>query len=196
MSTSWSEILDLLEREAARAATQRGAPQAAARRRRRAPRRAGAEAGFTVPEMLIAAFMVAAAAGLIATAIYQIFFVSREGNARLAVLGDLENAALWLGRDVSEATAFTPGSGSVYGSFTTSDPTIQYRYSYDASNTAMVREVLVSGSPDSTLRVSRRIADQGDVTFSNSGKLMTISLTATSGPTSESTTLKLAMRVD
>lgn len=154
------------------------------------------EAGFTVPEMLIAAFLVAASAGLIGTAIYQIFFVSREGNTRLAVLGDLENAALWLGRDVSEATAFTPGSGSVYGTFSTSDPTVQYRYSYDAGTTALVREVLVSGSPDSTLRVSRRIAAQGDVTFANSGKLMTISITATSGPTSESTTLKLAMRVD
>lgn len=145
--------------------------------------------------MLIAAFLVAASAGLIATAIYQIFIVSQDGNARLAVLGDLENAALWTGRDASESTSFTPGSGAIYGTFTTSDPDLQYRYSYDASNTALVREVLVSGSPDSTLRISRRITDQADVSFANSGSLMTVSITATSGPTSESATLKLGMRV-
>ena len=151
--------------------------------------------GFTIPEMLVATIMVISAAGLIATAIYQIFVVARSGNARLAALSDIENAAVWIGRDASEAQSFAAGSGAVYGTFTTSDPTIQYRYSYDSANTALVREHLVSGSPQSTLRIAHRIGAQGNVSFSVTGSLVTVSITATVGPTSESSTLKLGMRV-
>ena len=153
------------------------------------------ERGFTIPEMLIATVLVASAAGLIATSIYEVFVVARSGNARLAALSDLESAALWIGRDASEAQSFAAGSGTVYGTLTTSTPTIQYRYSYNSANTALVREVLVSGSPTSTLRIARRIAAQGNVAFSLSGSLLTVSITSTVGPTSESTTLKLGMRV-
>jgi len=153
------------------------------------------ERGFTIPEMLIATVLVASAAGLIATSIYEIFVVARSGNARLAALSDLESASLWIGRDASEAQSFAAGSGTVYGTLTTSTPTIQYRYSYDAANTGLVREVVVSGSPTSTLRIARRIAAQGNVAFSLSGSLLTVAITSTVGPTSESTTLKLGMRV-
>ncbi|HEX9892801.1 MAG TPA: prepilin-type N-terminal cleavage/methylation domain-containing protein [Gemmatimonadales bacterium] len=153
------------------------------------------ERGFTIPEMLIATVLVASAAGLIATATYEVFVVARGGNARLAALSDLESASLWVGRDASEAQSFAAGSGTVYGTLTTSDPTIQYRYSYSAANTALVREVVVSGSPTSTLQIARRIASQGNVAFSLSGSLLTVSITSTVGPTSESTTLKLGMRV-
>jgi hypothetical protein len=59
----------------------------------------------------------------------------------------------------------------------------------------LVREVVVSGSPTSTLRIARRIAAQGNVAFSVSGSLLTVSITSTVGPTSESTSLKLGMRV-
>ena len=153
------------------------------------------ERGFTIPEMLIATVLVASAAGLMAPSIYEVFVVARSGNARLAALSDLESAALWIGRDTSEAQSFAAGSGTVYGTLTTSTPTIQYRYSYNSANTALVREVLVSGSPTSTLQIARRIAAQGNVAFSLSGSLLTVSITSTVGPTSESTTLKLGMRV-
>ncbi|HEX9893427.1 MAG TPA: prepilin-type N-terminal cleavage/methylation domain-containing protein [Gemmatimonadales bacterium] len=153
------------------------------------------ERGFTIPEMLIATVLVASAAGLIATAIYEVFVVARSGNARLAALSDLETASLWIGRDASEAQSFAAGSGTVYGTLTTSTATIQYQYSYDSANTALVREVLVSGSPTSTLQIARRIAAQGNVAFSLSGSLLTVSITSTVGPTSETTTLKLGMRV-
>ena len=153
------------------------------------------EPGFTIPEMLITAVLVTFASGLIATAIHQIFIVAQDGNARLAVLGDVENAAIWIGRDSSESASWSAGSGTVYGTLTTGDPLVQYRYSYDAANTAMVREHLVSGSPVSTLSIARRIASQGDVSFSVAGTLLTVSITGTSGPTSESAALKLGMRV-
>jgi len=153
------------------------------------------ERGFTLPELLITTVLVAGSAGLIATAIYQIFVVSQDGNARLAVLGDVQNAAIWIGRDSSESASWTAGSGSEYGTLTTGDPTVQFRYSYDAATTSLVREQLVSGSPVSTLNIARRIAGQGDVSFSVTGSLLTVSITGTSGPTSESSTLKLGMRV-
>jgi hypothetical protein len=145
--------------------------------------------------MLVATVLVTAAAGLFGTAIYEVFVVARGGNARLAALSDLETASLWIARDASEAQSYAAGSGTVYGTLTTSDPTLQYRYSYDSATTALVREVLVSGSPTSTLRIARRIAAQGDVSFNVTGSLLTLSITSTVGPTAESATLKLGMRV-
>ena len=164
---------------------------------RRARRRLGGERGFTLLEMLIAAFLAAFAAGLIGTALNQFFIVTQDGNARMAVLSDLQNASLWLGRDASESQSFTLGSGTEYGTLTTGDPNVKYRYSYDAGNTTLVREHLVSGLPQSTQRVARRIASQSDATFSVSGSLLTVSITATSagGTITEGTSLKLSMRV-
>jgi hypothetical protein len=145
--------------------------------------------------MLIGALLATAAATLIATAIYEFSVASRDGRNRLNALGDLQNAALWLGRDASEAQSFAPGSGSVYGTLTTSDSNRQYRYSYSASDDSLVREVLVGGSPTSTLQVARHIASQGDVAFSASGTLLTVTIEATSGSIGESATLNASMRV-
>jgi hypothetical protein len=164
---------------------------------RKAWQKMGSEKGVSIPEMLVAMFIASLVAGLIAMAAYQFFIIGTDGRNRFEALGDLENASLWLGRDVSESESFTPGSGSEYGTLTTADPTIQYRYSYDAGNTALVREHVVSSVVQSTLRVARHIANQGDVVFSVTGNLVTISLSATSddGAYSKSTSLNLAMRV-
>jgi len=161
---------------------------------RAAPRPEG-QAGFTIPEMLIGALLATAAATLIATAIYEFSVASRDGRNRLTALGDLQNAALWIGRDTSEAQSFAAGSGSTYGTLTTSDTNLQYRYSYSGSDTSLVREVLVGGSPTNTTRVARHIAGQGDVAFSLSGTLLTVTITSTSGSFDESATLSASMRV-
>jgi type II secretory pathway pseudopilin PulG len=163
-------------------------------KRRQSPRAAG-QAGFTIPEMLIGALLATAAATLIATAIYQFSVASRDGRNRLTALGDLQNASLWIGRDTSEAQSFASGSGSVYGTLTTSDANLEYRYSYNSSDTSLVREVLVGGSPTNTTRVARHIAGQGDVAFSLSGTLLTVTITSTSGSIDESATLSASMRV-
>ena len=157
----------------------------------------GGERGLTIAEILIAVVLAASAVGLIGTALYQFFVVTRDGNERLTVLTDLQNASLWIGRDAIEARSFTPGSGSVYGTLTAGDPTVQYRYSYDAGNTALVREHLVSGVPQTTLKIARRISNQADIAFTISGSLLTVSVTSTGsdGGIAESTTLKLSMRV-
>jgi len=172
-----------------------GEPAVRKRPRRRPTSDHRGQAGFTIPEMLIGALLATAAATLIASAIYQFSAASRDGRNRLAALGDLQNAALWIGRDASEAQSFAAGSGSVYGTLTTSDANLQYRYSYSASDDSLVREVLVGGSPTNTLRVARHIASQGDVSFSVSGTLLTVTIESTSGSIAESATLVASMRV-
>ncbi len=153
--------------------------------------------GTTIPELMISMVIAASVAGLIGTAVFQFFVVTSHGNDRLAVLQSLQNASVWLGRDVSEAQTVTGGSGLVYGTLTTGDPSVEYRYSYDPANKTLVREHLVSSVVQSTLVVARRIENQGDIVFSVSGNLIHVSITATSenGAVSETKALDLAMRV-
>ncbi len=155
------------------------------------------ERGVTIPELMISLVISASVAGLIGTAVFQFFVVTSEGNDRLTVLQSLQNASVWLGRDSSEASVATGGTGNVYGTLTTGDPTVEYRYSYDAAEKTLVREHLISGVVQSTHVVARRIENQGDIVFSAIGNLITVSITATSdnGAVSETRTLDLAMRV-
>jgi hypothetical protein len=153
--------------------------------------------GMTLTEMLVTAFLMFLLIGLLGTAFYQFFTATRGGNDALTALHDLENARVWLSRDVSEAQSFTSGSSPVYGTFDCGDySTVQYRYSYDLGNTALVREKIVDGGVESTLTLARHIAQESDVGFSVSGNLVTITLISTSGATSRSATLKVNMRTD
>lgn len=163
----------------------------------RMPRSRRAERGATLPELLIALLVSTAALGLIGTAVYQLFVTSAIGNARLTALHNLQNAALWLNRDAQQAEGFTPGSDPVYGVFTTGDPSIQFRYSYDAMEAALLRELLIDGASDRTLQVARGVQDQGDIVFSAIGSLLTISITTgdLDGQVTESMQLRSAMRV-
>ncbi len=153
------------------------------------------ESGVSIPELLIGMLLMALAAALIGTAVYQFVVASRDGNDRLAALSDIQNATMWFSRDASEAASVSGGSGSVYGYINTSDPTVQYRYSYDSATTSLVRDHLVSGVPQSTVRIARHIANQSDVSFSVNGTLLSMTITATSGGVSESATVSASMRV-
>lgn len=164
---------------------------------RRAAGTLGEQIGASIPELMIAMVISTLAVGLIAASAYQFLVATRDGNERMQVLQDLHNGSLWLGRDASEATSFTPGTEAVYGTFTLGDATQEYRYSYDASTTSLLREHLIGGEVQSTRKTARWIAAQGDVVFSVNGTLLTVSITSTcpGGNTFESMTLKLAMRV-
>ncbi len=150
--------------------------------------------GTTLVEVILALFIASILMGLIGTSIYQFFIASRWGNDRLGALNDAQNAELWLGRDANEAATFTPGAGSVYGTLSWADSSNQYRYSYDAAAGALVREALLNGVVQSTQRVARKIAAQGDVTFAVNGGLLTVTLATTEGGSQVSTTLLLNMR--
>jgi len=135
--------------------------------------------GMTLTEMLVSAFLMSLLIGVLGTAFYQFFTATRWGNDALTALHDLENAEVWLSRDAREARSFTPGASPVYGTFDCGDSTVQYRYSYDPSRTALVREKMVNGVVESTLVVARHIAQQGDVAFSVARSLVTITLKST-----------------
>jgi hypothetical protein len=157
----------------------------------------GSEQGATLPELLIAMVISASVIGLIGTALFQLFVASTTGNARLSALHNIQTAALWLNRDVQEAESFSAGAGPEYGTFATGDSSIQYRYSYHAGAEALVREVLIDGTPDLILRVARGIQEQGDVAFTENGGLVTITMTVTpeDGGMTESGRIDVAMRV-
>lgn len=152
------------------------------------------EAGATLVETLIALAISAAVVTMLGSAVYQFYAISYWGNDRLAVLHDLQNAGLWIGRDANEAASFTSGAGTVYGTLSWPDLSVQYRYSYDSGNTALLREHLVGGVPQSTVTVARHIAFQSDVSFAVSGSRLTVTITSTSDSVSASSTLTLTMR--
>ncbi len=153
------------------------------------------ERGATLVEMLVAMAISVLVFGIITTALVQFVLVTHWGNSTLQTSSDIQVTSLWLGRDALEAYSFTPGSGAVYGTLNWEDTSHQYRYSYDAVNSSLVRTHLEDGSPQSTNIVARHIASQSDVVFSLSGKLLTVTITSTSEEETETVTVQFALRV-
>jgi Tfp pilus assembly protein FimT len=152
------------------------------------------ERGTTLVELLVAMSISVLVIGIISTSLVQFFLVTIWGNDQLRITNDLQVASLWLGRDALESANFTPGTGAVYGTLNWDDSTNQYRYSYNSGDGTLVREHFEDSILLSTLQVARHITNQGDVVFSTSGQLLTVSITSTSGDESESVNLSLAMR--
>ena len=161
----------------------------------RARSKSRGEEGASLVELLVAVAISTVVVTLVGMAVFQFYSISSHGQARMAVLHDLQNAGLWLGRDTNEAANFTAGAGSVYGTFDWSDSSVQFRYSYDAVDTALIREHLVSGVVQSAVTVARHIASQGDVTFAPTGQRVSVTITATAGTVAASNTIVLTMRV-
>lgn len=152
------------------------------------------EKGASLVEMLVAMAISVMVFGVITTALVQFMLVTRWGNSQLQISSDIQIASLWLGRDALEASSFTPGADTVYGTLNWADSTHQFRYSYDPVDKALIREHLVSGVVQKTITVSRHIAVQTDVVFNLSGKLLTVSITSTSGDEVESVDINFALR--
>jgi Tfp pilus assembly protein PilW len=158
------------------------------------PRNPG-ERGATLAELLIALTVSITVVAFVGSAVYQFLSASRIGNDRLTVLTDLQDAALWLGRDASEAASFTPGVGSTYGTLRWADSSVEYRYLYDAATSALVREEYADGVLQSSVTAARHIAAQGDVAFGLSGALLRVSVTSTWGTASRTADVSVALRV-
>ena len=152
------------------------------------------EQGATLVEMLVAMGISVLVFGVITTALVQFMLITRWGNSQLQISNDFQVVSLWLGRDALESSSFAPGSGTVYGTLSWADGSQQFRYSYDPASKALKREHLVSGIVQTTLTVARHIEDQTDVTFGLTSKLLTVTITSTSGTEAESTALELALR--
>ncbi len=152
------------------------------------------EMGASLVEMLVAVSISLMVIGVITTSLIQFILVTEWGNDQLLVSNDLQIPAMWLGRDAVESSSFTPGSGAVYGTLNWEDSSHQFRYSYNPTNEALVREHLQDGSVQSTITVARHIAEQGDVVFSVTDHLLTVTITSTKGNVQETVTLAFAMR--
>ncbi len=163
--------------------------------RRRLQGSEGGETGASLVELLVAVAISAVVLGMLASAVYQFYSISSYGQGRMAVLHDLQNAGLWLGRDANEAADFVPGGGNVYGTFHWSDSSVQFRYSYDAADNALLREHLIGGVVQSTVSVARHIAVLGDVVFTETGQRVSVDITATSAGVAATHTIVLTMRV-
>ena len=152
------------------------------------------ESGASLVELLVSIGISILVFSILSTALVQFVLSTRWGNSLLQVTNDIQVASLWLGRDAPESASFTPGSGSEYGTLNWADSSTQYRYSYDSADSSLVREHLENSIVQSSLKIARHIDNQSDVTFNVSGDLLTVSITATSGSESKSSTLNFAFR--
>ena len=99
--------------------------------------------GTSLVEMLVVIAISTMVIGIITTSLVQFLLVTNWGNDKLLVTSDLQVAALWLGRDVPEASTFTPDPDSnQYGTFSWLDENgvlHEYTYSYDPSSGDLIR---------------------------------------------------------
>jgi len=152
------------------------------------------ETGASLVELLVSISIAVMVTSFLSTALVQFMLTTRWGNHQLQVTNDIQVASLWLGRDALEAAGFTPGTSPVYGTLSWSDNSHQYRYSFNAADQQLVREYYLSGALQSTTTVARHISNQADVVFTLTGKLLSVSITSTSGDESETANLEFALR--
>lgn len=152
------------------------------------------ETGASLVELLITLAISLGIVFVITNSMVQFMLVSRWGNEQLLTSNSIQTATIWLGRDVTEAESFTPGTGTEYGTLNWEDSSQQFRYSYDSASQTLVREHLVNSIVQSTTTAARYISNQGDIGFSNTGNLLTVTIKATRGDLTDTAVLSLAMR--
>lgn len=152
------------------------------------------ERGASLVELLVAIAISVLVFSVLSTALVQFVLTTRWGNNQLQVTSDIQVASLWLGRDALEAASFTPGTGAEYGTLSWADASQQFRYLYDSTENALIREHYDTGILQSRTSVARRIQNQADVTFNISGNLLSVTITSSVGGESETADLELALR--
>jgi len=152
------------------------------------------ERGASLVELLIAIAIAVMVTSVLSTTLVQFMLTTRWGNHQLQITNDIQGASLWLGRDALEAASFTPGASPIYGTLNWADGSQQFRYSYQAADQELIREYYLDGALQSSTTVARHISNPTDVVFNLTGKLLSVSITATSGDESETANLKFALR--
>ena len=144
--------------------------------------------GFTLVELLAAIAILSIVVGVLALILVQFMDVTRAGNDRMAVDGDLRNAGLWLMRDGSEARIFTGTVGCDAFIFDTG-PQHGAVYTYTLSGATLWRD---DGS--TTRGVARHVTGvvcpSGTVTGT-----VGVTVFAASGGVSASQTYTMTLRV-
>ena len=155
------------------------------------------EAGTSLVELLVAVSISVLVITVVTSSLVQFLTVSRWGNDQLKITNDIQVTSIWLGRDALEASTFTPGTGSEYGTLSWIDPagvTHAYTYAYDPGEKDLVRTYRQDGAVQSTLHVARYLADQSAAAFNLNDQLLTVTLTSSSGSETKTVDLHYALR--
>lgn len=127
--------------------------------------------GFTLLEVVISLAIMGILIGSLAAAISLTVAQAPKNGAILSVEDRQQLARYWLTRDANSAEAFTPGSGTTYGTLTWHDysvastNTYQATYYYDSALQALMRSDSLNGVTQSTVQVASDIQQESDVTF-------------------------------
>jgi hypothetical protein len=152
------------------------------------------ELGFTLVELLVTLAMTSAILGLLSTVLFQFFSVTGHGHDRLGVLHDYDTAFQWINRDaqmaVPELATVVPSGVTLQ--WTDAVAGVTYQSSYTQSGAELVRALTVDGTPSSQT-VARNLAASG-FSASESGNLLTVSITSERGAVTQSRTETVYMR--
>ena len=157
-----------------------------------------AERGFTLVELLVSLAIAALIVGVLGTFIVQTLNLTTSGNDRLLVTDDLRTAGAWLTQDaqMADLTSSTAVATTLVLSWTDvySGVNVGYQSTYAVSGSELLRGYGVRGSTPVTITVARHIASPDGVWFSISGGMLTATITATAGATTESRDIRVGSR--
>ncbi len=146
--------------------------------------------GRTLTEVLVALAITGMIAGLLGSMMYRISDMTVRGNNELRVQHDLQNAAIWLNRDV--LCASPPATiSNTHAVLTCPDPIVglTHTITYTLDPPFLIR----SHSNGSMLTVSRNVVS---VTFTSPvSSCLVITITSRAGNVMESAPLRFDMRL-
>jgi Tfp pilus assembly protein PilE len=141
------------------------------------------QAGMMLVELITAIAITGVIVVILGTSIYHIVTISAHGNDEFTALHEIQNAAYWFNKDGQEAKSATAGSQLVLKLADNSTVT----YSLSGKN-------LIRNANSQQMTLAQHISS---VTFSVSGQLVTMLITATpvgSSGVSESGTYMVNLR--
>ena len=156
-----------------------------------------AQDGFTLVELLISLAIGALIVGVLGTFISQTLNLTSGGNDRLLVTDDLRTAGAWLTQDgqMADLAKLTAVASTLVLSWTVYSPvTVTYQSTYAVSGTQLLRGLAVGVATPVTITIARHIASPDGVSFSKGGDMLTATITATSGQTTESRRIQVGSR--
>lgn len=146
--------------------------------------------GRTLTEVLVALAITGMMTGLLGTMMYQLGDIVARGNNQLRVQHDLQNAAVWLNRDVPCASPPVTISGT-HAVLTCPDPinSLTHTITYTLEPPFLLR----SHSDGSILTVARNVMS---MTFTSPvSSCLLITITSRAGDVTESVPLRFDMRL-
>jgi prepilin-type N-terminal cleavage/methylation domain-containing protein len=154
--------------------------------------------GLTFVELLISLAIGGLIVGVLGAFIVQMLNLTTGGNDRLLVTDDLRTAGAWLTQDgqMAHLGSSTAVASTLVLSWTDvySGANVGYQSTYAVSGTLLQRGFGVRGGTPVTITVARSIATPDGVAFSISGDMLTATITATSGQTTESRSIQVGSR--